>query len=234
MCPLGYVPAGVQGQHPGWWGPDRGGEWEHCLDNTRTITQPQLGRRNGICVAEPLPLTHFVCPAGEHGHGWARRSRPRAQPALLCQGKLRHTPLNIRREHRERLGGAGRDRGFMLAASSLPPCGSSAAIWVRARRCLAAPAGAVGRIGAGGTDVLVSPLPARDPDSGRGGGRALAGARRDAAALRAVGVAGSCLLLRQPACSCLRPCCSEWGSLRRCGWRGVRVGAGCSIPRGWA
>lgn len=62
----------------------------HFHDNMRTITQPQLGRRNGICVAEPLPLTHFVCPAGECGHGWGRRSRPRVQ---LCQGKLRQAPL---------------------------------------------------------------------------------------------------------------------------------------------
>lgn len=84
-----------------------------------------------------------------------------------------------------------------------------------------------------GTDVpvLSPPLPARDPDSGRGGRRALAGAWPDAVP-RGVGVAGSCLLLRQPACSCPCPRRSERGSLRCRSWRGIGVGAGCGILRG--
>lgn len=70
--------------------------------------------------------------------------------------------LNIRRERQEQLWGAGRARGagrtwgFVLAAGSLPPCGSSAAIWARARCRLAASAGTVGRIGAGGQTSLSS------------------------------------------------------------------------------
>lgn len=70
--------------------------------------------------------------------------------------------------NQEWLCGAGRARGFVLTAISLLSRSPSVAIWVPAWLCLAASAGAVGKIGAGGTDVpiLGPPLPARDPDSG--------------------------------------------------------------------
>lgn len=65
----------------------------------------------------------------------------------------------------------------MLVAGSLLQGSSSAAIWVRARCCLAASVGAVGRMVLGGqtSPILMPPLPAGDPDSGRGGDRTLTG-----------------------------------------------------------
>jgi len=77
--------------------------------------------RLSLCV-NPL------CPAAERGRGRGCRWR---------QGKLRHAPLgwsSVRGEQQERLQGAGRAWGFVLAAGSFTPCSSRAAVWVRARR----------------------------------------------------------------------------------------------------
>lgn len=103
-----------------------------------------------------------------------------------------------------RVWGAGRARSSAPAPGSLRPHSSSAARWVRARRCLAVPAAAVGSIGTGGTEVA-PPLPAREPESS--GGRQRRGG---------VGVVGSCL------CCCVGCCVVQL--------EGHRVGEGCGVP----
>lgn len=49
-----------------------------------------------------------------------------------------------------------------------------------------------------------------------------------------VGIAGSCLFLRQPACSRLCPWCSACRWLHCCSWRDVGVDGRCSVLKGCA
>lgn len=117
------------------------------------------------------------------GCAWGRGWGPRGQPALLCQGKLRHTPSGQQRirkdigntvccgqgaEYRQVPGcerglGCGQGSG-LCACSRLPP---SARLQ---RRRLGASPELPGRSRTGGTDVSVPapPLPARAPESSAG------------------------------------------------------------------